>query len=92
MGSVYQEVMTSNLSAGGVQNDTPYTNNEYILQTITVPNADKVKVVVDYGTTGGTGYLTIAEGTVCTECGTCGYTDYQCILIGFAAFASDEQE
>ncbi len=63
VGDVYQEIMTSNLSAGGIQNGTPYTDNERISQTITVPNADKVKVVVDYGITAETAGVAIIEGT-----------------------------
>ena len=58
----YQEVMTSNITAGGTQNG-PYTDNESILQPITLPNADRIKVIVDYGITADTIYATIAEGS-----------------------------
>ncbi|MBO7132356.1 hypothetical protein J6V85_03840 [Candidatus Saccharibacteria bacterium] len=51
----YTTVGTSNLNSDGTQKqESPsYTDSENILQTITVPNADKVKVVVDYGITDG---------------------------------------
>ena len=62
VGNTYQEVMTSNITTGGTQNGG-YTDHESILQSITLPGADKVKVVVDYATTGDTAYATIAEGT-----------------------------
>ena len=57
----YTTVGTSNLNADGTQNG-PYTDSENALQTITVPNADKVKVVVDYGITGDTTGIEIVEG------------------------------
>ena len=60
--NTYQEVMTSNITTGGTQNGS-YTDHENILRTITLPNADRVKVVVDYGVTGDTISATIAEGT-----------------------------
>ena len=58
----YQEVMTSNILTGGTQNGA-YTDSESILRTITLPNADKVKVVIDYGITGDTMGMNIVEGT-----------------------------
>ena len=60
--NTYQEVMTSNITTGGTQSGA-YTDHESILQTITLPGADKVKVVVEYGITGDTMGITIAEGT-----------------------------
>ena len=62
VGNSYQEVMTSNITTGGTQNG-PYTDSESVLRTLNLPNADKVKVVVDYGITGDTIGITIAEGT-----------------------------
>ena len=62
VGNTYQEVMTSNISTGGVQSGG-YTDNEYILRNITLPNADKVKVVVEYGITGNTMGVEIVEGS-----------------------------
>ena len=62
VGSNYQEVMTSNITTGGTQNG-PYTDSESVLQTLTLPNADKVKVVVEYGITADTIELAITKGT-----------------------------
>ena len=62
VGSNYQEVMTSNITTGGTQSG-PYTDSESVLQTLTLPNADKVKVVVEYGITSGSINLAIAKGT-----------------------------
>ena len=61
VGSNYQEVMTSNITTGGAQSG-PYTDSENVLRTITMPNADKVKVVVDYGVTANTARLAVIEG------------------------------
>ena len=60
----YATIGTSNLNNDGTQNqNSPYTDNEYVLQTFTLPGADKVKVVVDYGTTSGTAEAIAIEGT-----------------------------
>ena len=61
----YATVGTSNLNSDGTPKPASpsYTDSEDIFQTITVPNADKVKVVVDYGITANTTGITIAEGT-----------------------------
>ena len=61
VGNTYQEVMTSNITTGGTQNGG-YTDHESILQSITLPGADKVKVVVDYAITGGTIGVDIVGG------------------------------
>lgn len=61
VGSTYQEVMTSNISTGGGQNGS-YTNQEDILQPITINGADKLKVVVDYAFTAGTAGTSVVEG------------------------------
>ena len=59
----YATIGTSNLNNDGTQNqDSPYTDSENILQAVTVPNANKVKVVVDYGITGNTMGINIVEG------------------------------
>jgi len=60
----YATVGTSNLNSDGTPKPASpsYTNNENIHQTITVPNADKVKVVVDYGITADTMSVAVAKG------------------------------
>lgn len=51
--SNYQEVMTSNITTGGVQ-DGPYTNEEESYDNvITISGADKLKIEVNYGVTAG---------------------------------------
>ena len=67
VGNNYEEVMTSNITTGGTQNG-PYTDSEYILQTITVPNADKLKVVVDYSITGNTTEFIAINGSWDGDC------------------------
>ena len=62
IGNTPREIMTSNLSTDGVQNDDPYTDSESILELIPLAGADRIKVEVDYGITGGTTYMTIAKG------------------------------
>ena len=62
VGSNYQEVMTSNITAGGTQNGS-YTNQEHILQPITFSGADKLKVVVDYALTADTAGISVAKGS-----------------------------
>ena len=62
VGNTYQEAMTSNISPGGAATGGAYTDSEEILQTFTLPNADKVKVVVDYGVTAYTVWLNAIEG------------------------------
>ena len=59
MGTVPEVVETSNLT-NGIPNGS-YTDHEDVLQSITLPNADKVKVVVDYGITANTMYVMMAE-------------------------------
>ena len=62
--TTYTTIGTSNLNSDGTQNqNSPYTDNEHVLQTFTLPGADKVKVVVDYGTTSGTAEAIAIEGT-----------------------------
>lgn len=61
VGNDYQEVMTSNISTGGIQNGS-YTDHEDTLQPITISGADKLKVVVDYALTAGTAGIMVAEG------------------------------
>ena len=53
VGNTYQEIMTSNILTGGTQNGA-YTNNEYVEERITLPDADRVKVVIKYGITADT--------------------------------------
>lgn len=57
MGTVPEVVETSNLT-NGIPNGS-YTDHEDVLQSITLPNADKVKVVVDYGITANVGLTDI---------------------------------
>ncbi len=60
----YATVGTSNLNSDGTPKPVSpsYTNNEKIHQTITVPNADKVKVVIDFRMTAGTMVVTVGKG------------------------------
>ena len=46
--SNYQERMTPNINTGGVQNGS-YQLNEPLTQPITISNADKLKIVIEYG-------------------------------------------
>ena len=62
VGNTYEEVMSSNIEPGGIQNGS-YTYNENLTQTVNIPGADKLKVVVDYGITDSTMYIGIMEGT-----------------------------
>lgn len=52
---------TSNLT-DGVYDGTPYSDDEHILDSFTLDDADMVRAVVDYGLTGETAAITIAEG------------------------------
>lgn len=52
-GNNYEEVMTSNISAGGTSNGA-YTNNELVYEVLSFPGADKVKVVYKYRVTSNT--------------------------------------
>ena len=52
VGANYQEVMTSNITTGGTQNGA-YATNERVMQPVTIAGADKLKVEVRYGITGG---------------------------------------
>ena len=61
VGNTYEEVMSSNIETGGAQNGS-YTSSEDILQTINIPGADKLKVVVDYGITANTMGIMIVDG------------------------------
>ena len=56
-----ETVGTSNL-VDGEYDGTPYSEDEFIHETYTLDGADMVRVVVDYGLTGDTGSITIAEG------------------------------
>ena len=60
----YTTVGTSNLNSDGTPKPASpsYTNSENIHQTITVPNADKVKVVIDFRMTAGTMGVTVGKG------------------------------
>lgn len=63
VGNTYQEVMTSNILPGGEQ-DGPYANDEYVLEPISFPNADRVKVVVNYGISDGdTAEIDVVSGS-----------------------------
>ncbi|MBR3236765.1 BspA family leucine-rich repeat surface protein [Candidatus Saccharibacteria bacterium] len=61
IGNNYEEVMTSNINTGGIQNGA-YTNEEYILETVTIPEANKLKVVVNYGVTGNSSQAYVLDG------------------------------
>ena len=55
----YQEVMTSNVLSGGEQ-DGAYDSDEFILQPITIIDADSLKIDLTYGLTGGG--IVVAQG------------------------------
>lgn len=61
VGNDYQEVMTSNITTGGTRNGV-YTDNESINRVITLPNADKIKVEIDYGIEANTLGIDLTEG------------------------------
>ena len=61
IGNSPEIVKTPNIASDGVQNGA-YVSNEWIHQTITMPNASKIKVVVKYGITNGSLTLIMAEG------------------------------
>ena len=61
MRTVPEVLETSNLE-NGVYDGTPYSDEELVYDTFSFNGADKIKVVVDYGLTGNTGSITIAEG------------------------------
>ena len=63
VGNNYQEVMSPNVSTGGIKN-APYYINEEVesLQPITVDGADKLKVVIQYGLTMDSGGVVVAQG------------------------------
>ena len=55
----YQEVMTSNVLSGGEQ-DGAYDSDEFILQPITIMDADSLKIDLTYSLTGGG--IVVAQG------------------------------
>ena len=61
VGTTPEILETSNLT-NGVYDGTPYSDGEIVYDVVTLDGADKVKVVIDYGLTGDTGNITIAEG------------------------------
>ena len=61
VGNDYQEVMTSNITTGGTRNGV-YTDNESINRVITFPNADRVKVEIDYRIEANTLGVDLVEG------------------------------